>query len=288
MYLLQQLQFQYKLEPIVQFRKITSGKTASTYYVLTASNQEFILKSLTSVDSALFEFKLLTHIASNQRDIVSEIVCTIENKPYMQENSTIYQLQKFIPSIKNRPLVKQWLNSYFKLHQTLKNFEENHNPTDRFAIAKLWAKTNETIKLQFPNLHHQLVNNITDWIHLDEQQEEWIHGDLGSWNVLNINKEHVLFIDFSEARRGPKYLDLVALLTSYAPIDKDLKSYLEEFISVYTTSEELDIQLLQKTIELWHLRGILSAIHNNMEISIPMHFLKMRDLYNQLFIELNS
>ena len=108
-------------------------------------------------------------------------------------------------------------------------------------------------------IYEDLYPSIEKLTLLDNHQENWIHGDLGAWNLLLSTEGNVCFIDFSEARKGPKYFDLVAIFASYLPRNLDgFNLYTQEFLSEYKNS--VDLEEFYQTIELWYIKGILSLL----------------------------
>lgn len=63
---------------------LTRGKTASTYLLHTNTTKKFILKSLSTKEQAYFEHKLMRHIGKKNKDIISEILITKSNEPFIE------------------------------------------------------------------------------------------------------------------------------------------------------------------------------------------------------------
>lgn len=280
-----QIQAQYELDSIIKFKKLYKGKTSTTLYLQTLLQEEYIVKSLVSVKSAKFEYSLLEHIKNDAAHLVSEILLSIHNEPFIIENDTVFQLQKFKESQSINPSLEKWVQSYHELQRSFQTFHYSGKPLDRFSLLYLWKLGQANLQKFYPVIHDELMLYIEDLITLDQQTDCWIHGDLGSWNVLNSkDSDGVIFIDFSEARKGPKYFDLAALLTSFAPTNKgDLLAYVNDFIQVYSKIDALNKQLLHKTIELWFVRGILLGLLKEMDKSVITYFKNMKDTYTQVF-----
>lgn len=98
---------------------------------------------------------------------------------------------------------------------------------------------------------------------MEEDKQQLIHGDLGSWNLL-YGEQRIAVIDFGECRKGSIYFDIAAVVTSLMSSVKDRNSineYIDLFIRVYSEyNVSLDRDLLSKYFLLWFVRGILANI----------------------------
>ena len=95
---------------------------------------------------------------------------------------------------------------------------------------------------------------------LDQAQEAWVHGDLGRWNLLTMTNKQVGIIDFGQARRGPRFLDLAALYHGFMPRQGvALSVYTERFCHLAGISEA-DRPLFLATVRLWLVKGLLVGV----------------------------
>lgn len=100
-------------------------------------------------------------------------------------------------------------------------------------------------------------------LELDSKRDTWIHGDLGSWNMLQRLDGSMSFIDFDEARIGPRYLDLAAIYSSF--IKYDNQSYLQRYTEIFLEQmcEDTNSTELLMTIKLWILKGMLMSTNTS-------------------------
>lgn len=238
---------------------LTKGKTASTYLLHTSTSKKFILKSLDTKEQAYFEYKLICHIREKNKDIVSQILTTKSDEPFIEIDENLFQLQAYVPSINEKIPLQKVLNAYQILEKHLNDFYYAPERSNRFALDMLWTDTKELLKNYHQTIYDDLCPSIEKLKALDNTQMNWIHGDLGAWNLLHTDEQNVCFIDFSEARKGPKYFDLVAIFASYLPQNlEELPSYNQEFLSAYKNS--VNLKEFYQTLELWYVKGILSLL----------------------------
>ena len=256
---LSELATAFRIPTITNETRLTNGKTAATYLLHTNTSKKYILKTIDTKEQAYFEYKLIQHIRANNRKIVSEILTTKYGEPFIQIDKTLFQVQTYIPSVNEKAPLQKVLNAYRMLQEYLEDFHYERTRHNRFAVDELWIDTKELLHNNFQMIYKDLCPSIEKLTLLDNHQENWIHGDLGAWNHLLSTEGNVCFIDFSEARKGPKYFDLVAIFASYLPRNLDgFNSYTQEFLSEYKNS--VDLEEFYQTIELWYIKGILSLL----------------------------
>ncbi|WP_081796979.1 phosphotransferase [Bacillus ndiopicus] len=258
---LTKLMEEYGIASIIHSEKLTKGQSATTYLIKTETQRKYIVKTIKSASKAQFEYDLLTHIRRTEPSIVAEILRTTSNKPFIQIEESIYQVQLYIESHQQPIPLYKLLTAYQGLQKSMQYFQTDHINENRFLLAKLWNQNKQLLKQYYPHIFQAFNTNIDSFIQLDEQKDAWIHGDLGRWNVLCQLNGQALFIDFSEARQGTKYFDLVALFTSYLPEDEILQNYVDEFFTLY--EGEIDFPMFSRTIGLWYLKGILMLVQKD-------------------------
>lgn len=250
---------EFNIAQIESAKLLTNGKTACTYLIETITGEKYILKSMESTRNAIFEYKLAQHLLMKNKHIVPEVLVTNYDVPFVQFKEDIFQLQTFIPSIDDKPPLNNVLSSYRLLQQSFKDFHNEFSMNNRFALATLWKENNVRLKMNFQSIYEEINPYISSLIQLDQREDEWIHGDLGHWNLLFTIEQSVCFIDFSEARKGPKYFDFAAIFASYLPKDlNQFDAYCDEFVKTYTSHGY--VQELYETILLWYVKGILSLL----------------------------
>lgn len=283
MELADRLIMEHGLTNILQFKLMTKGNTSNTYFVSSLIGENFILKSINSIDQALFEYELNSHIIKCFPFSVPKILLNINRLPYFVFENQVFQLQIYQESIKQRPPLKKWVQAYQGLTNALQTFESSYPAKDRFSLQVLWPNWQGVFQVEFPSIYAEFENDIERLLELDVQRDVWIHGDLGNWNALFTPNNEVVWIDFSEARLGPKYFDLAALLTSYIPANREIEQYIKEFICIYNERDQIDGAELKDTIRLWYIRGILVALKNKMNHSVIHFFDRMYRSFSGAF-----
>ncbi|AWE07708.1 hypothetical protein DCE79_10070 [Lysinibacillus sp. 2017] len=259
---------------------LTKGKTASTHLLHTSTSRKFILKSLDKKEQAYFEYKLIRHISERSKDIVSEILTTNFDEPFIEVNKNLYQLQVYVPSINEKVPLQKVLNTYQMLEKNLNDFHYEPERSNRFALDMLWTDTKELLKNHYQTIYNELSPSIEKLKALDNTQTNWIHGDLGAWNILHTAGQNVCFIDFSEARKGPQYFDLVAIFASYLPQNLEaFPSYNQEFLSA--CKDSVNLKEFYQTLELWYVKGILSLLKIDVQ-STKEHILYFSNIIKKI------
>lgn len=249
----------FNTPPITNETLLTNGKTASTYLLHTNTSKKYILKSIGTKEQAYFEYQLIQHIRTKNKNIVSEILTTKSNEPFIQINNTLFQLQVYVPSVNEKAPLQEVLNAYQLLQKYLEDFHYEPARHNRFSLDGLWSDTNELLYENYLNIYDELCPSIEKLKALDNNQTDWIHGDLGIWNILNAADRNVVFIDFSEARKGPQYFDLVAIFASYIPLNiEEIDTYIQDFL--LKNEALVNLKEFYQTLELWYVKGILSLL----------------------------
>lgn len=261
---------EFNISQIESARLLTNGKTASTYLIVTITGEKYILKSMETTRNAIFEYKLAQHLLMKNKNIVPVILVTNYDVPFVQFKEDIFQLQTFMPSIDDKPPLNNVLSLYRLLQQSFKDFHDEFSKNNRFALATLWRENNVRLKIHFQSIYEAISPYISSLIQLDQREDQWIHGDLGHWNLLFTTEKSVCFIDFSEARKGPKYFDLAAIFASYLPKDlNQFDAYCEQFVKAYISP--VYIQEFYETLLLWYVKGILSLLDHDLQtVKDPM------------------
>jgi Ser/Thr protein kinase RdoA (MazF antagonist) len=262
----------YNIPTVINETPLTKGKTASTYLIHTDSSRKFILKSMDTKEQAFFEYKLNKHIRDKNLNIVSEILTTTNGEPFIQRGDSLFQLQTYVVSENEKAPLQKVLHVYSMLQETLKDFDYDSNRNNRFKLDELWLNFKGNLYENFQSIYEEIYASIEDLTVLDNSQINWIHGDLGAWNILYTAERNICFIDFSEARKGPQYFDLVAIFASYLPRDLKLfDTYTQKFLTTYGVA--VNVKEFYQTLELWYVKGILSLL------KFDMHLIKEQIFY---------
>ena len=256
---LQEIENAFNIPAITSETVLTKGKTATTCLLQTNTPKQFILKSIDTKDQASFEYQLMQHIRTKDEKIVSEIFTTKSCEPFIQIDQNLYQLQGYIPTVNEKAPLHNVLMTYQKLQQYLEDFQYELARPNRFALDELWMETKDLLYDQPQEIYNEVCPSIEVLQALDRNQENWIHGDLGAWNILYTTEGNVCFIDFSDVRKGPRYFDLAAIFASYLPQDLTVfEMYAKQFLS--ELDAPINLQEFYQTLELWYSKGILSLL----------------------------
>ncbi|MGM7681140.1 phosphotransferase [Cytobacillus sp. Hm23] len=288
----EKLQQEYQLEGIQHIRELTSGNTSKTFLIET-ENRKYILRSLLSIEAACFEYELHSHIQSRSNvAIVPNILQTIDGKSWIDLHGEVYHLQSYCSPSSVKPTIQQWTQKLVLLRKALLGFEWDGKRNDRFNLTTTWNNLrDEWYNVKKGVLTFNMDTMINRLSRIDQDDSSWIHGDLGSWNTIyNDKTNEYFFIDFGESRRGNHYFDIAALLTSQAPhnsCSNDMESYIKSFTIEYMKYDYIDIKQLSEFVQLWFIRGALTAFAQNTMSPYCDYFLKMQEIYSAAFMEIS-
>lgn len=119
---LEQIVNSFGIPSITNSTLLIKGKKGSTYLLHTSTSKNFILKSLNTKEQAYFEYKLIQHIREKNKNIVSDILKTKSDEPFIEINKNIYQLQVYVPSINSKVSLQKTINAYHMLEKILNDF----------------------------------------------------------------------------------------------------------------------------------------------------------------------
>lgn len=281
--------------------KVNSG-TESNAMMVQFKTEKFILRRVRSLEQAKLEYE--TSLLLKGRKIVPEICLNAENKPYVESNREIYNLQRFVEGgpIRdiNRDIIEEVAKQVANVHRALSACEMSADPMDRFSLGALTeqCKGKEDILIECLEQKkidvRQFLEKCNELIALDEIKEQLIHGDLGFWNMI-LSNHSVYIIDFGECRMGSIYTDMAAVTasilskTSTSTDFVKLRDVLLNSYKVYNCT--LDLDKLFDYVMLWYLRGIyavlLSENEENSKKKRIMFFLseiKRYSLYSEVCI----
>lgn len=254
----------FELKNVVNIEKLEGGHTGETFLVETAENK-YVLRKLKSQTQAILEEAVFQHL-----NIALYLPALVKAKDhyYVEYEASWYNLQFFFQSESSSFSFQEIAETIALLHQQLADFTSLYNQCDRYDILPLWSKNwynwgyfADLFNLSISEMHHE-INRVAA---LTNSKSEWIHGDLGKWNMLIGNE--IKIIDFGEMRKGDVYFDLASSLTSligYTSSEAIMSAQLKEFISVYFSVRKQHFNQLKllNFIELWFYRGIFSLSEN--------------------------
>lgn len=175
-------------------------------------------------------------------------------------------LKTYIESEEPRPEIdfKQLYRVVGLFHKQTNDIEGIHAQADRFSLADMYKQLIENRVLDSLNLKDKLVNLVEECLAYKHDDNSYIHGDLGVWNML-FNGSDIYLIDFGEVRRGNNHFDIAAVLTSTINLsqsNEELKENLKVFLSSYTEHfPDFDLDVLKENIKLWIVRGVLAILN---------------------------
>lgn len=235
--------------------------------LITVNDNKYILRMLSSEQQGNLEFKIAEGLSV--LGISPRIIPTYSGSPFVEVEGKYYNLQEYICGKQidtcDESLIQQIAKTIADMHKELNLLDIQLNVEDRFSLTYLldrckWENLKNTLIEHSENIE-KFKNLCFSLINLDQDQTQWIHGDLGTWNLLCDDKK-IKVIDFGECRKGSIYFDIAAVITSLLSNMEDTESinkYMNIFVQTYSKYNiSLDRNLLAKYFQLWFVRGILT------------------------------
>ncbi len=247
----------------------TNSGTSCDSFIVEAESGKYILRGLTSQrqaeqESAVSQILLETGIGAR-------LIPTHQGTYYVPYGDRYYNLQTFLPGLKPDFIDEQQViaagKATAKLHSALAQSHYPFSDEDRFSTVPLLFRT-QGISLPgvlFPEGKTTMEERVEYISELEKQlsQNQVIHGDLGSWNML-FNGDKIHIIDFGECRTGDVHFDLAALTCSILAKCDNRDRFLRNFAKLLNSYEEIadpvDLRKLTICVYLWLLRGVLASI----------------------------
>ncbi|KRK12240.1 aminoglycoside phosphotransferase [Lacticaseibacillus zeae DSM 20178 = KCTC 3804] len=249
----------YGLGQIKKVTPMTNGKSGRAWRVETDMAM-VLVKTVSDVARASLEFALTQAIQEEDRDVTPAILSTTDGQQFVTVDHQVYRVQSYWEQAAMKPSLTATLACYRKIRIVLDRFEYPCSPDDSHSLDRLWKSQRVSLVQNWPGIYEQLTPMIAQLEIIDRQQETWVHGDLGRWNLLPLANEKVAIIDFGEARRGPRFLDFAALFDSFMPREKNVvKVYRDRFCDL-AGIEEHDRRIFLETVQLWLAKGMLVAV----------------------------
>lgn len=249
----------YDLGQIRKVTPMTNGKSSRAWRVET-DMITVLVKTVGDVARASLEFALTQAIQKEDRYLTPAILLTIDRQPFVMGDHQVYRVQAYWKQSEMKPSLPATLACYRKIRVALDRFEYAWSPDDSQSLNQLWENQRVSLAQNWPGIYEQLTPMITQLKTIDRQQETWVHGDLGRWNLLSLANEKVAVIDFGETRRGPRFLDFAALFDSLMPRKKDAVQVYKDRFCDLAGIEEQDRCAFLATVQLWLVKGMLVAV----------------------------
>lgn len=249
----------YDLGQIKKVTPMTNGKSSRAWRVET-DMATVLVKTIGDVARASLEFALTQEIQTEGRYLTPAILLTTDGRPFVTVDKQSYRVQNYWKQAEMKPSLAATLACYRKIRFALDRFEYAWLPDDSQSLDQLWRTQQTSLAQKWFDIHEQLAPMITQLEAIDRQQETWVHGDLGRWNLLPLANEKVAIIDFGEARHGPRFLDFAALFDSFMPRKKDAVQVYKDRFCDLAGIEEQDRCVFLATVQLWLVKGMLVAV----------------------------
>ena len=242
---------------------------SSNACLVTANDTKYILRNLSNRQQGYMEYKIAS--AMSVIGISPRIIPTCSGDPFAEIDGNYYNLQEYSNGKQlkacNESLIQQVAKTVALMHKAMGTLVDDFDTTDRFSLLTLfenstWRNLQDTLLAQDVGIE-KFKAFCLSLVHLDQEKQQWIHGDLGTWNLL-LDSGGIKVIDFGECRKGSIYFDAAAIITSLLSSVKDqaeCSEYIFLFLQSYAEHNvELNYDLLSKYIKLWFVRGILANI----------------------------
>lgn len=251
-----------------QIEPIDKG-ISSNACLITTNNAQYILRRLSSKYQGHLEFKIANILSA--LEISPRVIPTNDCNPFVEYGGEYYNLQEYMcgkqVNFCDETLIQYIAKTIALMHKAMRNIAENLEIDDRFSLPSLlenckWEYLTGTLLEQSCSME-KFKELCFSLVPLDEDKQQWIHGDLGTWNLL-YDERKITVIDFGECRKGSIYFDVAAVITSLLSSVRDtniIDDYIDLFVREYSKYNVLlDRNLLSKYIVLWFVRGILANI----------------------------
>ena len=262
---LKELSNYYPINQVILVKELGRGNTSDAKLIET-NDSKYILRKLKNTEQAMTEYVISK--ALFQQNICPIILLSKSNLPFIRDKEDVYNLQIFIENdrVKNQDINFYNLGktiSFF--HSMTKNINRIYEQDDRFCLKAMWL---ELTKIEgFNNLEFktQLSTLAEQCFNCNHENNCYIHGDLGKWNLL-FNHNDIYLIDFGEVRKGNNHFDISAVLSSTIDWDSEennIISSLNDFKNGYLDNDEtFDGTLFKEAFTLWVIRGIVAILIN--------------------------
>lgn len=200
----------YPIKPVINVKDMDNGNTSRAKKIVT-TNGNYILRKINNSNQATTEYVISKRLA--EIGISPLILLNNDNQPFISNRKDIYNLQPFVindgkGSIKSTTFYNLG-HTISLFHSRTKDMTGIYEQKDRFSLEVMWAEIMENHISDFNKLdrNSQLKTLVEQCLSYNVNNNCYIHGDLGVWNLL-FNKEQIYLIDFSEVRKGNNHFDI--------------------------------------------------------------------------------
>ncbi|WP_162297930.1 phosphotransferase [Halalkalibacillus sediminis] len=255
----------YAIKPVIGVQNITEGNTSEALTVITL-DQKYILRKVKDREQAITEYHISEEL--NKRNVSPKILLSNNKEPFITINDSVYNLQIYIEHSQKPKEI-----NFYQLGQTISLFHSSvhkvngvHEQQDRFNLNKIWNELNKIDEVSTINFKDQLTFKVDQCSNINHDNNCFIHGDLGIWNLIFSQKD-IYIIDFGEVRRGNNHFDISAVITSsldWNQNDNHIATYLTCFKNGYISNfQDFNWSVLRENITLWFTRGMVALLLNN-------------------------
>lgn len=152
----------------------------------------------------------------------------------------------FINSNKNQDSIID----FFTLGQMIKNMHVRLSKLELNRVPDRFNESESAHRLTSKKLQAIINKKYNEYTYLSNNHSN-IHGDLGSWNILE-TKNQMYIIDFGEVRYDSPFFDLAAITESFQLNNEEIKNLLNG----YGAATKDGITQLDAMREKWKLRAL--------------------------------
>ncbi|MBG9793773.1 hypothetical protein ABD76_15175 [Paenibacillus dendritiformis] len=250
----------YALEGWTGGEPLSKGTTSDAKLV-TADTGRFILRRLRDAEQGRTEYEIARRLWP--LGIAPEVLVAKDGLPYVQLDDACYNLQRFVEheAVNEHWNDAEWGKTLSLFERAMTDVRKLAGQRDRFDLGRMWDKVSASYSGEA--IIRLLEEPVERCLGYAEKITGYIHGDLGSWNLLLL-KGRIYIIDFGEARLGDRHFDAAAALVSTAADNASVEetvTRLENFCRGYEgNAKPLDLVRLREQIHLWLVRGIAAVI----------------------------
>lgn len=238
---------------VENIEKLGNGQTSDVYKIENSVGF-YVLKSHLNKNIASNEFYSLESLSSS--NLSPRPVNTVSGEVYIEVDRVIYTLMDYIEN----DGIKLSAIDYFNLGAKIKSMHSSLSTVnifpapDRFDESALIEQIeNKDIKALIQKEYDEYIDDSTGFHSI-------IHGDLGSWNLLQHNND-IYFIDFGEVRHDDLFFDLAAIVESLSLSENDIN----ELLNGYGQNDSQSRSRLKSMRKRWRLRGIIFLSLNELK-----------------------
>lgn len=255
----------FEICPVQEIRDVGNGISSDAKLIITL-DRKYILRKVRDKKQAITEYKISK--ALSELKVSSDILVNKLNQPFIEFDGEIYNIQTHIPNhhVENKI-------DYFNLGKVISHFHSEvqgidglFEQNDRFSLTDMWEQLKQNTDFKKVDFNKQLTNTVEQCLGYHHENNCYIHGDLGKWNLI-FNNKNTYIIDFGEVRKGNNHFDISAVISSTIDLnqpEEEIIASLIDFRKGYKENfEQFDWFLLMENLSLWFTRGIIALLVTN-------------------------